>query len=159
MVWCQTGDKPLPKAMLIQFTHVSKHQRASTSPARWQIWAIFLNWIHPSHKSHNAWDQYPTMHHSITEMCPHRCMHNIIIWMYKAQTTSITTMVPFFLLENGASNTLQEQKHYHQENVFLGNTEISSLFPTPFILTLDMLNCFKDNKRCIPISCNILDFF
>ena len=27
--------------------------------------------IDPSHKSHNAPDQYPTMHHFVTEMCTH----------------------------------------------------------------------------------------
>ena len=27
--------------------------------------------IDPSHKSHNAFGHYPTMHHSVTEMCTH----------------------------------------------------------------------------------------
>ena len=27
--------------------------------------------IDPSHKSHNAWNKYPTMHHFVTEMCIH----------------------------------------------------------------------------------------
>ena len=27
--------------------------------------------IDPSHKSHNAWDNYPIMHHFVTEMCTH----------------------------------------------------------------------------------------
>ena len=27
------------------------------------------HWIQPSHKSHNASDKYPTMHHFVTEMC------------------------------------------------------------------------------------------
>ena len=30
-----------------------------------------LTWIDPSHKSHNASDEYPMMHHFVTEMCIH----------------------------------------------------------------------------------------
>ena len=29
--------------------------------------------INPSHKSHNALDKYPTIHHSVTEMCTYMC--------------------------------------------------------------------------------------
>ena len=46
MAWCQRGNKPLPS---------------------WPSCCMHYT----SHKSHNASDKYPTMHHFVTEMCTH----------------------------------------------------------------------------------------
>ena len=64
MAWYGTGHMPLPS------NQWWPHARLPYGINRPQ-WINMQSPINPSHKSHNASDIYPTMHHFVTEMCTH----------------------------------------------------------------------------------------
>ena len=102
MAWHQTGAQPLPEPILIRFM---------------MIYGITgIQSIDPSHKSHNASDKYPTMHHFVTEMCTY--VHiSVTKWCIMGYRTVVN-------LVNYSVPTMREVSRLFQQSM-LGSSPLS----------------------------------
>ena len=69
LIWL--SNKPLAEPMLTKVYEATRHHKAASQQPE-------TNVIDPLHKSHNALDRYPTMHHYVTEMSI--CAHFVTKW-------------------------------------------------------------------------------
>ena len=90
--------------MAITRTIMSVHQRIHVSvtndPIQYLLQGrcchpVTMDHIDPSHKSHNASNKYPTMHHFLTEMCTHAhfCYKMVHCWIWDRSIVGFMRLV------------------------------------------------------------------